>query len=100
MDENEEQFKEGSREYETDQQSLCESITMGVGLLTGSAPVNIPRTGLDRHVPRFSPSPPTVFSGTRVGTNETVSDGLNSSASLLFKRVNINVLVFMYKIDV
>lgn len=89
VDENEEQFKDGSREYEAEQPSLCESITRGVassGLLTGSAPVNIPRSGLDRP-PRLSPSPPTInlFSGIRVGMHEIPSE--SSSTSLFFKRV-------------
>ncbi len=90
MDENEEQFKDGSREYEAEQPSLCESITMGVGLLTGSAPVNIPRSGLDRHPPRLSPSPPSVnlFSG--IGIHEIPLDASNSSSSLFFKRVTAN----------
>jgi hypothetical protein len=89
MDENEEQFKDSSREYESEQPSLCESITMGVGLLTGSAPVNIPRSGLDRHPPRLSPSPPAVnlFSGIRVGAHEIPLEGSNNSTSLFFKRV-------------
>ncbi|EFX61073.1 hypothetical protein DAPPUDRAFT_340689, partial [Daphnia pulex] len=88
MDENEEQFKDSSREYESEQPSLCESITMGVGLLTGSAPVNIPRSGLDRHPPRLSPSPPAVnlFSGIRVGAHEIPLEGSNNSTSLFFKR--------------
>ena len=85
MDESEDQFKDGSREYEAEQPSLCESITMGVGLLTGSAPVNIPRSGLDRHPPRLSPSPPSVnlFSG--IGVHEM--DGSKNSSSLFFNRV-------------
>lgn len=89
MDENEEQFKDSSREYEAEQPSLCESITMGVGLLTGSAPVNIPRSGLDRHPPRLSPSPPAInlFSGIRVGTQERPLEGSANSGSLFFKRV-------------
>lgn len=54
-----------NREYEAEQPSLCESIAMGVassGLLSGpgSAPVNIPRAGLDRHPLSLTPSPPSL----------------------------------------
>jgi hypothetical protein len=93
MDENEEQFKDSSREYESEQPSLCESITMGVGLLTGSAPVNIPRNGLDRHPPRLSPSPPAVnlFSGIRVGGGHEIPLEGSNSSSLFYKRV---ILIF------
>lgn len=92
VDENEDKFKDGSREYEAEQPSLCESITRGVacsGLLTGSAPVNIPRSGLDRHPPRVSPSPPSLnlYSGIRVGVHDAPSDGQNNSTSLFYKRV-------------
>ena len=78
MDELDEQFKENSREYEAEQPSLCESIAMGVassGLLGGSAPVNIPRSGLERHPPRLTPSPTTLslLSNIRVGGHDHMS---------------------------
>lgn len=65
-----------NREYEAEQPSLCESIAMGVassGLLSGSgtAPVNIPRTGLDRHPLSLTPSPPSLNLDTRM-QNEQV----------------------------
>jgi hypothetical protein len=93
MDELDEQFKENSREYEAEQPSLCESIAMGVassGLLGGSAPVNIPRSGLERHPPRLTPSPTTLslLSNIRVGGHDHMSvDSSNNSSSLFFNRV-------------
>lgn len=89
MDEMDEQFRDSSREYEAEQPSLCESIAMGVvssGLLTGSAPVNIPRSGLDR--PCLTPSPPSMslLSGIRLSGHEQHESTSNSN-SLFFNRV-------------
>jgi len=89
MDEMDEQFRDSSREYEAEQPSLCESIAMGVvssGLLTGSAPVNIPRTGLDR--PCLTPSPPSMslLSGIRLSGVDQ-HESANNSNSLFFNRV-------------
>lgn len=91
VDENEEQFKDSNRVYESEQPSLCESITRGVassGLLTGSAPVNIPRTGLDRHPPRLSPSPPalSLFSTIQRGSLDVAVNG-QSNTSIFLKKV-------------
>lgn len=85
-----EQFRDSSREYEAEQPSLCESIAMGVvssGLLTGSAPVNIPRSGLDR--PCLTPSPPSMslLSGIRLSGHEQHESTSNSN-SLFFNRVS------------
>ena len=90
MDEMDEQFRDSSREYEAEQPSLCESIAMGVvssGLLTGSAPVNIPRTGLDR--PCLTPSPPSMslLSGIRLSGVDQ-HESANNSNSLFFNRVS------------
>lgn len=86
MDEMDEQYKDNSREYEAEQPSLCESIAMGVvssGLLPGSAPVNIPRTGLTRP-PRLTPSPPNLNNLLPVGHQEVTAESTNNPSSLFF----------------
>ena len=90
MNELDEQFRDTSREYEAEQPSLCESIAMGVassGLLTGSAPVNIPRTGLDR--PCLTPSPPALnlLGGLRMSGHDQLSNSVGNSNSLFFSQV-------------
>lgn len=101
MDEMDEQFKDNSREYEAEQPSMCESIAMGVassGLLGSSAPVNIPRSGMDRQPPRLTPSPPNLglISGIRVGGHDMNLEAASNSSSLFFNRVSRIIAGFAF----